>query len=198
MTTLINASTSSGIVVTSDNSGVIALQSNGATKATLGPTGFSYPGGILQVLQYNYTSSMSVATASYIATPLTLTITPSSTSSRILVRAVLHVGMSGGNEGAHGRLYRNGSVINEATGDASSNRDRAWFHCGSHYTAYEQYSASPEYLDSPNTTSATTYTVYVRAHSASYPFRINSNENDNDAGESSRTISTITLMEIAG
>lgn len=33
MTTFINASTSSGIVVTSDNSGVIALQSNGTTAA---------------------------------------------------------------------------------------------------------------------------------------------------------------------
>jgi hypothetical protein len=197
MTTLINASTSSGLVVTSDNSGIIALQSNGTTKATLGPTGFSYPGAVLQVLQYTYTSTMSVATGSYIATPLTLTITPSSTSSKILVRAVLHVGMTGGNEGAHGRLYRNGSVITGAIGDASSSRDRAWFHCGSHYTGYEQYSSSPEYLDSPNTTSATTYTVYVRAHSASYPFYINSNEADNDADTASRTVSTITLMEIA-
>jgi hypothetical protein len=39
MTALINASTSSGVVVTSDTSGSLALQSNGTTKFTVASTG---------------------------------------------------------------------------------------------------------------------------------------------------------------
>jgi len=41
MTTTINASTSSGLVATPDNSGSIALQSNGATITTISSTGTS-------------------------------------------------------------------------------------------------------------------------------------------------------------
>jgi hypothetical protein len=39
MTALINASTSSGVVVTSDTSGSLAIQSNGTTKFTVASTG---------------------------------------------------------------------------------------------------------------------------------------------------------------
>ena len=41
MTALINASTSSGVVVTSDTSGSLAFQSNGTTIMTVGATGVS-------------------------------------------------------------------------------------------------------------------------------------------------------------
>lgn len=41
MASTINASTSSGLVQTADTSGVLQLQSNGTTIATIGPTGLS-------------------------------------------------------------------------------------------------------------------------------------------------------------
>jgi hypothetical protein len=41
MATTINASTSSGLLVTPDTSGIIQLQSNGTTIMTVGPTGVS-------------------------------------------------------------------------------------------------------------------------------------------------------------
>ena len=154
------------------------------------------PGGIVQVVQYNYTSSTSIATGSYTALPIAATITPTSTSSKILVRCVVHVGTTGGNEGLHGRLYRNGSVV-PIYGDASSSRDQAWFHCGAHTSAYEQYPATAEYLDSPASTSALTYTIYARGHSSGYPIYINTNEGDYDTQYTSRTVSSITLMEVA-
>ena len=155
-------------------------------------------GSVLQVVQYNYTGATTIATGSYVSLPITVNITPSSASSKILVRVVVHCGMTGGNEGLHGQLWRNGSVVTGALGAASASRDQAWFHCGSHYTNSEQYAAAAEYLDSPASTSTQTYTVYARGHSASYPININTNESDADTGTTSRTVSTITLMEIAG
>ena len=130
------------------------------------------------------------------ALPITATITPTSSSSKILVRCVVHVGAYGGNEGLHGRLYRNGSVV-PIYGDAAGSRDRAWFHCGAHYTAYEQYAATAEYLDSPASISALTYTIYARCYSGSYPIYINTNEGDYDTEYTSRTVSSITLTEVA-
>lgn len=41
MPSIINASTSAGIVQTADTSGILQLQSNGTTIATIGPTGLS-------------------------------------------------------------------------------------------------------------------------------------------------------------
>jgi len=170
-----------------------------STAANTIPRSSMTTGAVLQVVQYNYTGATTISSGSYVSTPITANITPSSTSSKILVRVVVHCGMTGGNEGLHGQLWRNASVVTGARGAASASRDQAWFHCGSHYSAYEQYAAAAEYLDSPASISTLTYTVYARAHSSgSYPVNINTTELDSDSAETSRTISTITLMEIAG
>lgn len=154
-------------------------------------------GAVLQVVQGVYAGATTVASASYVALPVSATITPVSALSKILVRTVVHCGMAGSNEGLHGRLYRNGVVV-PIYGNAGGSRDQAWFHCGAHMSAYEQYAATAEYLDSPNATGALTYQIWARGHSASYPIIINSNEGDYDSSTTSRTVSTITLMEIAG
>ena len=155
------------------------------------------PGCVLQVVQGVYTGATTVASASYVALPVLATITPLSASSKILVRTVIHCGMTGSNEGLHGRLYRNGAVV-PIYGNAAGSRDQAWFHCGAHYSAYEQYAATAEYLDSPNSIETLTYQIWARGNSAPYPVLINTCENDADSSATSRTVSSITLMEIAG
>ena len=154
-------------------------------------------GNVLQVVQFNYTGRTSIATGSYVALPIAATITPSNASNKILVRTVVHAGMSGGNEGLHGRLVCNNSFV-PIYGDAAGSRDQAWFHLGSHYSGSEVYPAAAEYLHSPASTSALTYAVWARGHSAGYPISINSSEADTDSVTQSRTVSSITLMEIAG
>jgi hypothetical protein len=183
-----------------DGNGTMTVGNGDITGLAAGalPSNVVGSGAILQVVQYNYTGATTVASSTYVALPVTASITPSSSTSKILVRVVVHCGMAGSNEGLHGRLYRNGSVVSGALGNAASARDQAWFHCGAHMSAYEQYGVSAEYLDSPATTSSTTYTVYARCHSATYPVLINTCENDADAGQTSRTVSSITLLEIAG
>lgn len=60
----------------------------------------------------------------------------------------------------------------------------------------QQQSLSAEYLDSPSTTSATTYKIQYRvAGGTSY---LNRAVADTDASYAPRTVSTITVMEIAG
>lgn len=51
MTTKINAATAAGggLISEADASGILELQSGGVTKLTIGPTGPSYPGAVLQV-----------------------------------------------------------------------------------------------------------------------------------------------------
>ena len=49
MTALINASTSSGVVVTSDTSGSLAFQSNGTSIATISSTGLTMNSGNIVV-----------------------------------------------------------------------------------------------------------------------------------------------------
>lgn len=154
-------------------------------------------GAVLQVVQGNYTGATTVASNGYVALPISATITPQSLSSKILVRCVVHCGATGSNEGLHGRLARNGSYV-PIYGDAAGSRDQAWFHCGSHSSNYEIYAATAEYLDSPNSTSSLTYQLWARPHSAGYPVLINTNEADHDTNYTSRTVSSITLMEIAG
>jgi len=160
--------------------------------------GIYIPGHVLQVVQAIKTDTQSISTAAYAAiTDLSASITPSSTNSKILVKLSISVGNEGSNEGMHIRLYRGGSVISGALGDASGSRDTAWIHIGPQATT-GQTSGSGMYLDSPASTSSQTYAIYARTHSASYPSYVNRSETDPDNNYHSRTTSTLTLMEIGG
>ena len=62
MTALINASTSSGVVVTSDTSGSLAFQSNGTTIMTVASTGVSTQVGAPAFSAYS-TTNQSISSA---------------------------------------------------------------------------------------------------------------------------------------
>ncbi len=167
--------------------------------ADLAKFGGGLNGGILQVVQAVKTDTQTFNSDTYSAiSGLSAAITPISTSSKILVQAVIHIGTSGGNEGVGGKLYRNSSEVTGARGDAAGSRARNWFHGGEYAETTSQSPSTPMYLDSPSSTSQLTYEVYCRAHSSSYPAYINRSEDDSDDNRKSRTISTLTLMEIAG
>ena len=159
-------------------------------------SGVTFPAGhVLQVVQETYTGHTTVASASY-QDILTANITLISTSSKVLINFLVNTGMTGGNEGAHIRIERDGTSL--LMGDARGSRDRAFTHSGSHYSGHEQYGASGIYLDSPTSISSLTYTISVRGHGSGYPVHINSNENDGDASQQSATASVIILTEIGG
>jgi hypothetical protein len=86
MACIINASTSAGLVQTADTSGILQLQSNGTTIATINSSGLSVSGGVLQMLQTADAGSTTSSTSLVNVSAASQNITPKSTSSKILIR----------------------------------------------------------------------------------------------------------------
>ena len=152
-------------------------------------------GAVLQVKQYVMSAKQVVASATYVDV-LTLAITPSSTSSKILINFSISVGSAGGGEGAHIQIERGGIAI--GVGDTRGNRGKAFSVCGEQVGDDAMGSASGMYLDSPSSTSSLTYTIAVHGWSGSHPVNINSTGNDTNSANYSSCVSTITLQEIQG
>ena len=118
-------------------------------------------GKVLQVIYTATTTAVSVATA---GTPqntgVSGTITPSSTSSRILILINQSFYNYGANRGWSGAIYRNASTQifyqDDGAGNGSSN-----------INAETRGIVQLQYVDSPSTTSATTYTLAARTGSGS-------------------------------
>ena len=204
MAVIINASTSTGLVQSADTSGIIQFQSNGSTKATLNSSGFSYPGGVLQVVQTTKTDAVALAcTSQWVAIPgqggsgtFSATITPSSASNKIFVFVDLHAGASSG-QVTRSQLRRDSTVI--YAGDAAGSRPLGFSQLYPNGGTVEIGSMTVKFLDSPATTSALTYTVYAGTDNTSGIAYINRSARDGDVGGGydTRTASSIILMEIA-
>ena len=156
-----------------------------ATNGAWAPTGT-----ILQVIQGTITSAqLTTASATLVATGITASITPQFTNSKILIipnLTNLYNGAGGGGMGFS--LYRGASQI-YLHGYA-----QAGGYLGSLYSASTIIGAvSFPYLDSPATTSSTTYSIYWGAYNS-----VTQYINIQLSGTISGTGSYITLMEIAG
>ena len=164
------------------------------------PSGSS--GGIIQVKSTTKTDTFTKqtdTTAFVDITGLSVSITPTRADSKILVMYDLCWGIDDG----HGsmRLMRDSTAIK--VGDASGSRTQAtghWHQGGSNSgDKYDIVQHSGTFLDSPATTSATTYKLQVGSpNSASYTVFINRSGHDSDAAWEARTCSTITVMEVSG
>jgi hypothetical protein len=178
----------------------MALITLGANAITALPSGVG--GKVLQVVQTVKTDTFSTTANSQTGTfaditGLSASITPSSTSNKILVTCSLNIS-GGANMYAFFKLLRDSTSIGEGNSD-SSNRIECIASQSQDFTSYsddkmERFSF--EYLDSPSTTSAITFKV--QGSSYGNTLTINKTENDQDETFASRTSSTITLMEIAG
>ena len=161
------------------------IQTAAGGTPTATDLGINTSGNVLQVVSFDTTTDSSSTSLSYSATNITASITPSSTSSKILVLVCYN-----------GGPYRNNG--SEARGDIGLSRDGGSTMLNEHQVRYYDYGGSGiiawsvqsfQYLDSPNTTGQLTYTVYHRMSDAGTTAMVQSN------GGSS---STITLLEIAG
>ena len=129
---------------------------------------------------------------------LTMAITPATTGSRILFQAALTLSAIG-----HYDVYVTRTIGSTATtlsvGDASGSQQRSVLHgyLANTTTAYGMDSPSITIVDSPNTTSACTYKIYMGTpHSTGYSVHLNKQANEANSGYAARTISTLTLTEI--
>jgi len=150
-------------------------------------------GKILQVVQTvktdTYSSSWNNSWQDI--TGMSVTITPSSTNSKVLVMITI----SGYVEWDVGwRIDRSGTTL--AVGDSSGSRLRAMaeWPVANGSRNNETATASMIYLDSPSTTSSRTYKL--QAYSNGQTVYLNRGGADGDSDDDARTISTITVMEV--
>jgi hypothetical protein len=178
-----------------------SLTVNG-TSIDLGASEIITAGKVLQIVQTTKTDTFSTSspaeTAFVDVTGFSVTITPSATSSKILILWNMMIGSSSDNV-TYMKLQRGTTDI--LLGDASSTRIRMSQGQGGSYASHpwKLDCASGQYQDSPNTTSATTY-KWVWASNGSATSYLNRSGRDHTStnDEDGRTVSTITAMEIAG
>ena len=161
-------------------------------------------GNILQVVQAVKTDTFSTSSSSYVdVTGVSQAITPSSTSSKILIK--ISIGFVSGRHTGNQAVYPQFQIVRGSTalalGDASGNRGRCTFSVLTNlHQGYMGTSAAFEFLDSPSTTSATTYKIQARNGYSTSDQRFYINRMDNDDNElyTARTPTTLILMEVAG
>jgi len=159
-------------------------------------TALAGSGGVLQVVSTTKTDTFSSASTSFVdITGLSVSITPTSATSRILVMYSLMASPSSSSFPLI-RLVRDSTAI--AVGDAAGSRTQisstAWASGASGNIMDMQ---SMNFLDSPATTSATTYKLQIYSQNGTTQV-INRNLRDDNANYEPRGVSTITVMEIAG
>ena len=154
-------------------------------------------GAVLQVLQAVKTDTQSTTSATFVdITGLSVSITPKSSSSKILISASV-------NRGTTDNMISNFQFMRDSTaigiGDAAGSRARSSMsvYTGSSDSVSHIVTVAMNFLDSPSTTSATTYKVQFRSQGGGQTTFINRNSADGDGATVPRTISSITVMEIA-
>ena len=169
----------------------VTINGNG----TITPTSAINPtGSVLQVVSATKTDTFSYtgSTAFTDITGLSVNITPSSTSSKILI--ILYLVAAQANIPCT-RIVRDSTAI--GLGYAASNRIRCTAMIREENT-YASSPGTPVFLDSPSTTSQITYKAQISAEQTSHTVYVNRSTVDGDNIAGHRTISTLTVMEIAG
>ena len=165
-----------------------------------GNLSFASKGKIIQVVHVTKTDISSVTTgsssANYDVPGLTATITPSSSSNKILIDALLSISI---NNGYHitARILRDSTYIAFGDGTQSSVIE-GYAH---RYTRATNGSYTIDQMalfheDSPSTTSAITYKIQFNTHTAGTAY-INRTNQGADAVYNGTAVSSIRLMEVA-
>lgn len=191
MPTIINGTT--GVNLITDGSIVTADFASGAINNTVLPAG-----SVLQVVQTVKTNVFSTSSTSWTDwTDMNATITPSSSSNKILITLTSGVSNATTNNFAYVKLVRGSTDI--ALGDASGSATRCWIDAAFGTQSFGEPVQKPltgSFLDSPATTSATTYKLQVIRTLNGISF-FGRSSNTDDANRSSIP-SVLTLMEIKG
>lgn len=165
---------------------VSTIQNTAGTAPTAGDLGLNVTGSVLQVVNGTVAVSATLSSTSFVDTGVTATITPSSTTSKILV-----ITQHGWTHYQSGNVpitfYLN--VLRGSTSIGSKTATQGGAASSTNYF-YGMLDGTLHVLDNPATTSAVTYKTQVRASSTANNMDM---KISNGGG-----ISSITLMEIAG
>ena len=119
-----------------------------------------YSGGILQVVQNTSTSAHTNTATDWASTGFSVTITPKSASSKILLNINATVSASANAIQPRFSIFRGSTNL----GEAGRGFGQIYIASG----GLNQSHVSTSFVDEPSTTSATTYTVYMRTNSGTY------------------------------
>ena len=154
-------------------------------------TTLKYPAGhIIQVVSTPITSGTGTSSASYVVTSIQGTITPTDASNKIwiMISTSVRGDTQTGNSG-QGTICRGNGGYSSGNDLSPSGPMTAWVHNDNSSTG-SIGGVSFSFLDSPNTTSAQTYAVYLKLSNGSYT---RMPEDTKTTGVSAN----ITLMEIS-
>jgi hypothetical protein len=167
---------------------------NGSAVSLGGSATIGGGGKVLQVVQAVKSDiSTLTGTGSYQdISGLSVSITPSATTSKILVQCLLSLGTTT-NTYAQAQFVRDSTAIN--LGDTSGSRPRGTFSLsdGGSGAYYYTVSRGANFLDSPNSTSALTYKVQAQSGSGN---TLTFNTSGEGYSGSHAVTSSITVMEI--
>jgi|TARA_R100000426_G_scaffold70_1_gene120 hypothetical protein len=156
----------------------------------------SFPNGgvgkILQVVESaDYSSQTSTSSTTFQDTGITATITPSSSSSKVLV-------LCGGDTWIQGTGYNVFGEVRLVRGSTEIAKiDHAYDSSNSSFGARLAQSFSINRLDSPNTTSATTYKIQIRVAGTGYSATIKNPSKQYGSGADYYAGNRIQLLEVA-
>ena len=164
------------------------LEDTNATQYYDGSSWAAIAGGkILQVVQTEKTDSFSTTSSAYVdVTGVSVSITPSSATNKVLILLSGIGGINSTVQVAKFNLVRDSTNIAQSTGSAIS--DQTFIVYG---TSIGSDSFSVTYLDSPATTSSTTYKLQMAVTGAT---GVVGRKADND---NFRAVTTITALEVS-
>jgi len=184
-----NASGTGNFTIASPNSNTdrtLTLPDNTGTILTSASNPNFPAGSVLQVVQGTYTTFTSSSSSTYADTGLSASITPSSSSNKVLVFATMvGVGKNTGNCKVALRLVRNSTNLDVFSTETAGS---PW----NTTTQVDVGTTSSITLDSPATTSSTTYKVQLASTGNTAQVFINNVNGSTEIG------CTLTLMEIKG
>jgi len=178
----------------------VTINGNGTvTGLTALPDSAMSSGSIIQVVQTFKTDAFSASSSSYVdITGMSVDITPSSNSNKILLEVLLNVGGANNMYGGV-KLMRGSTAVGISTAVSLSNQVNASFGVytenGSN-TDLKTGTFGFKFLDSPTTTSATTYKLQVYTRNG-VEFNLNKANNNGNEPFIVGSTSSITVMEIA-
>jgi hypothetical protein len=170
----------SGTSLTLGASGDTITIPSGATITNSGTaTGF---GKVLQVVNATFNTNVTSSSSTFADSGLSASITPSSASNKVLIFANLNgIYKTTNNTGISLKLVRGVTDIHNIESIGAYTNDNGNVGVGS---------SSTSYLDTPSTTSSTTYKITFNS------FNNNGTVNINANSVAGGTVSTMTLMEI--
>ena len=163
-------------------------------------TSLSSVGKILQVVSTNKTDtfSASIGKQSFSGAAISVNITPSNSSNKIILVAKLTIGLASDNDIGFA-YFKAGSVIDGATADASGSAARLHAQ-GFNSHSEHQNTISGFYLDTAGGTSAITYDCRLRHGNNStggHTIYLNRDHSNGTGDMEQNSMSTLTAIEVA-